>query len=196
MRSSLATSHICTPRGTRCTLAASGALSCRRRQQTQQIFDFVATALDLMSAPRRPKNVSFPYESTLLMVVREWLTGNAHISREHLDVVQAALDRLVSSGVIEERGLGVAEDYAVRWSQRLEAKAKAQKEAPERQSCAHCGARELHVDHFKRCAACKGPRFCSKECQLANWPAHKALRRPARRRAKLRRRVQQPMTHE
>jgi hypothetical protein len=45
---------------------------------------------------------------------------------------------------------------------------------------AGCGAHEVHVAQFKRCAACKGIVYCCKEHQLADWPAHKAACKAAR----------------
>ena len=48
--------------------------------------------------------------------------------------------------------------------------------APEllrRCALASCGALEAHVRHFSRCSACKTVVYCSKTCQLADWPAHK-----------------------
>jgi len=63
------------------------------------------------------------------------------------------------------------------------AKAQAGNVAVGLRPCAHCGAREVHVKQFKRCGACKGPRFCSKDCQEANWPAHKAACKAARKAA-------------
>ena len=52
-------------------------------------------------------------------------------------------------------------------------------------SCAleGCGAREEHASHFKLCAACKGPVYCCREHQVADWPAHKAACKAARKRA-------------
>jgi len=38
---------------------------------------------------------------------------------------------------------------------------------------ASCGAKEAHVKHFSRCAACTAVVYCSKTCQTADWPAHK-----------------------
>ena len=51
-----------------------------------------------------------------------------------------------------------------------------------RRTCAlpGCSARELHVKHFKACAACRIPVYCSKEHQTADWPAHKAACKAAR----------------
>jgi hypothetical protein len=149
----------------------------------QQIFSCAETAVDLMSAPRLEKNASFNYEAALLEEVRDTLRDEAHITREHRDVLAAALGRLLRSGMIEERGMeGTLQDTQRKWQQ-LKAKVQAEKEAPGLQSCAHCGAREVHVAQFKRCAACKGVVFCGKDCQLANWPQHKAACKAARKAA-------------
>jgi hypothetical protein len=55
----------------------------------------------------------------------------------------------------------------------------------ERRSCglASCGAREAHPDHFKSCAACRGPVYCCKEHQTEHWPSHKAACKAARKAA-------------
>jgi hypothetical protein len=50
-------------------------------------------------------------------------------------------------------------------------------------ACAACGALPaLDVTPFQKCAACTGVTYCSKECQRAHWPAHRAdckkLRKP------------------
>ena len=45
---------------------------------------------------------------------------------------------------------------------------------------ASCGARELHVAHFKACAACKTVVYCCKEHQVADWSNHKAACKAAR----------------
>ena len=53
-----------------------------------------------------------------------------------------------------------------------------------------CGKRELHLNHFKVCSACgsvvpSGDKvaYCSRECQQADWPRHKAACKAARKRA-------------
>ena len=150
--------------------------------QTQQIVSCAATALDLVSAPRPVKNWGFNYEAELLYQAR-LLTDTTHISPEHRDALKAALDRLMYSAVIEERGIERAVQNAARLSQQKMAKVKAEKEAPGRKLCAHCGAREVHVAQFKRCSACKTVVFCCKDCQLANWPAHKTACKAARKAA-------------
>ena len=48
-------------------------------------------------------------------------------------------------------------------------------------SLAGCGAKEAHPQHFKRCAACRTVAYCSREHQVADWPAHKAACKAARR---------------
>lgn len=45
---------------------------------------------------------------------------------------------------------------------------------------ASCGIKEAHPQHFKSCAACRGPVYCCKEHQTADWPRHKAECKAAR----------------
>jgi len=66
------------------------------------------------------------------------------------------------------------------------ASARAAASAPELLRCcalASCGAKEAHEKHFSRCAACKAVVYCSKTCQLADWPAHKKACKAARKAA-------------
>jgi hypothetical protein len=140
--------------------------------QTQQIISFAVDALDLMSAPRLVKSVCFGVEAIMLSQVRKVLRPDkARISLEHRDALAAAFNRLTGSGMIEERGMEGTLENMQRKTEQAKAKAKAEKDAPGRQSCAHCGAREVHTAQFKRCSACKAAVFCCKDCQLANWPA-------------------------
>ena len=152
--------------------------------QTEQIISCVATALDLMRSPWLEKETCFNYEAAFVEEVkRVTLEGDVYFSREHRDALAAALGRLAGSGMLEKREMDDAVQTAQRKSLLLRAKADAEKEAPGLQSCAHCSAREVHMAQFKRCSACKGPRFCSKDCQLANWPQHKAACKAARKAA-------------
>ena len=48
---------------------------------------------------------------------------------------------------------------------------------------ASCSAKEAHVKHFSRCAACTAVVSCSKTCQTADWPAHKKACKAARKAA-------------
>ena len=41
--------------------------------------------------------------------------------------------------------------------------------------CANCGKAESDDIKLKTCAACKGTEYCSRECQAAHWPNHKAV---------------------
>jgi hypothetical protein len=55
--------------------------------------------------------------------------------------------------------------------------ARATATAPELlRNCAltSCGAKEAHVLHFSKCGVCKAVVYCSKACQAADWPIHKA----------------------
>jgi protein-arginine kinase activator protein McsA len=42
--------------------------------------------------------------------------------------------------------------------------------------CDHCGetAEEALVKGLKSCGKCYAARYCSKECQAAAWPGHRA----------------------
>lgn len=36
----------------------------------------------------------------------------------------------------------------------------------------------MRADEFKSCARCRGPRYCSRECQKAAWRVHKVSCEP------------------
>ncbi len=46
-----------------------------------------------------------------------------------------------------------------------------------------CAAKEVHVSQFKRCSACHQAFYCCREHQVADWPAHKAACKAARKQA-------------
>jgi hypothetical protein len=152
-------------------------------EQHHTVFSFVLSALDLMCAPRPLNDRAFHDEVFLLESVRDTVT-KATMSCIHLDALRAAYGRLQAGGVVERSQVHRAtyEEGHARLKKYV-AKAQADNVARGLQSCAHCGAVETHVAQFKRCSACKGVVFCCKDCQLANWPAHKAACKAARKAA-------------
>lgn len=50
-------------------------------------------------------------------------------------------------------------------------------------TCKKCSARETRPDQFKLCAACKKVAYCGRECQVADWAAHKAACKAAQKAA-------------
>ena len=152
--------------------------------QQPTFFSFALSALDLMGAPRPLKDTGFHDEACLLETVRKTLTqAQAIMSYNHLDALRAAYGRLQASGVVERGQMGDRYEVGKARLKKYEAKAQADNAARGLQSCAHCGATESHVAQFKRCSACKGVVFCCKDCQLANWPQHKAACKAARKAA-------------
>jgi hypothetical protein len=150
-------------------------------EQRPKAFSFVLSALDLMCAPRPFECASCYSETRFLVVLRNALSRAA--MGDHFDALLDAHDRLQASGSITRHGMELD-------SPQLDAKHKAslataQADVMTRglQSCAHCSATESHVAQFKRCSACKAVVFCGKDCQLANWPAHKAACKAARKAA-------------
>jgi hypothetical protein len=151
-------------------------------EQKPEVVSFVISALYLMCAPRPIEDVPSYAEATLLETVR-YVLGSATLCRVHHDALRAAYRRLLASGAIARRRMEVTAQIHTAHCLEADAKAHADNAARGLQSCAHCGAREVHVAQFKRCSACKTVVFCCKECQLANWPAHKTACKAARKAA-------------
>ena len=153
--------------------------------QTLQIFSCAVTALGIMrmQRPEKHKDLGFVYEATLLNSVRLILEDG--VCGVHHAALASALNRLEASGVIAARSLSDMIDEARSQHQESELKAQADNEAFGLRPCAHCSAREVHVAQFKRCGACnaKAVVYCCKQCQVANWPAHKAACKAARKAA-------------
>jgi hypothetical protein len=156
---------------------------------------FLATALDLLaSLPGEPitaaeGNVVANLELTLACSVRR-LMQSGSVQYYYGDaagrVLTDAWQRLERSGVLERRLLGHAnrpiEPSA--FSAQLAAVA-AEGAVLGLHTCAlaGCAATEVHVSQFKKCGACKTVAYCCKEHQVADWPAHKAACKAARKAA-------------
>jgi hypothetical protein len=99
--------------------------------------------------------------------------------------ILAAWRRLQSSGVLQRRGILQCVSLNDAFVAHATAAAAATAAARGLRFCAlhTCGAQEVHASQFKRCSACSGVVYCSKEHQVQDWPAHKAACRSARKAA-------------
>jgi hypothetical protein len=145
----------------------------------------VASALDLMCEPRPHEDLVVSSEACIVEDMRRFHLHLSWLSRNAREELLAAWGRLQASGVIARRDLESGLQANASKAKKVAAKAQADADARGLRSCAHCGAQEVHVAQFKRCAACKdeGALYCSKECQRAAWPAHKAACKAARKAA-------------
>jgi len=156
--------------------------------QFQAFAQHVVHAADLMKLPRihgttpRPAEIVFAEKLSSTFVADD-ASGVPYLQSRGLDprlvrLLKDAWQRLQRSGVLEARGL-LAERWrlaASTFHDKAVASIQAAMAAPGLRSCAlaGCGAKEAHTKHFKRCSACKGVVYCSKEHQLEAWPSHKA----------------------
>jgi hypothetical protein len=108
------------------------------------------------------------------------------VPREGLGArLRDAWQRLESRCMLQRRNIDQGAQVATATcSTRLQA-AHAAAADPGLRHCAlvSCNAREAHPDHFKSCAACRIPVYCSKEHQSEDWPSHKAACKAARKKA-------------
>jgi hypothetical protein len=107
--------------------------------------------------------------------------------RERLSRAHA---RLCQSGVLEKRGVSNEMGAQLREKtreciERANRERAAAAASGQLKSCemAGCGAKEAHVSHFGKCSACKAVSYCCREHQQADWPAHKAACKAARKAA-------------
>jgi hypothetical protein len=161
----------------------------------QTMFSFTCDLFDeavaLMVLPRVDDHrSSYEYNAfdRLRKLVARMPTGPAH--RLWRVRVAVALARLHHSGVLEMRCIGGTADMrsVALAQQRAERCAQERADAAasrQLRSCAlaSCGSTEAHISHFKFCGACKAVAYCCREHQVADWPAHKAACKAARKAA-------------
>jgi len=153
--------------------------------QFQSFTEHVVHAADLMQLPRGNETTPLLVEVSVAQRLSAAVaddSGGPHLMRRGLEVrlvllLTGACVRLLQSGVLQARD---ALDERLRLliaagHEESAAAVDAAKVAPGLRSCAlaGCGAKEAHPQHFKRCSACKGVVYCSKEHQLEGWPSHK-----------------------
>ena len=151
-------------------------------------------AMDMMQLPlRRRGNLGWNAEIGLAVGLSKFLPHMSTASLPGvwdprlLQLMKDAWRRLRQSGVLEKRGILDERKFGeltASYGQYVVA-AKAALSAPGLRCCelASCGAREAHSQHFKSCTACLGVVYCCREHQVADWPAHKAACKAARKTA-------------
>ena len=148
---------------------------------------FVAAALDVM--PRIP--VTYPALAAELSLLNSFQLLAKYVRpgsplHDFYKPLFDARDRVLRNsvarrrGLIEARSAQVLQDVAESHHKTTVAAA-----AEGVRSCAlaGCGAREVHVQQFKSCAACRTVVYCCREHQVEGWPAHKKACKAARKAA-------------
>ena len=108
----------------------------------------------------------------------------SNLDSEVVSLLAEAWRRVESSGAVASRVLEGEDDTTVTISAGHEA-AAAEGAVRGLHACAlaGCTAKEVHVSQFKKCGACMQAAYCCREHQLADWPAHKAACKAARKKA-------------
>jgi hypothetical protein len=161
-----------------------------------QIATLLVRAFDKIKEARPMEHGLLLPEMSLVGIMPNFLGGMGAFLAEHFPAEAArplrgiglAWSRVQASGVLQRRRLHEGNQIM---TQSLEGVARSEEAAVERtarrglRSCglASCGAKEAHVDHFKRCSACKTIVYCCKEHQVQDWPAHKKACKAARKAA-------------
>ena len=146
---------------------------------------FLASALELMMLPRPEFETWLPGEPGMVSCMRMLsphykqlaVAGNHAVQQVH-----NAWQRVLRSGVLHLRNIdeAIATTNLLTTSLRKEAAEVAAAGRLRACALASCAARESHEAQFKRCAACKTVSYCCREHQVADWPAHKAACKAAR----------------
>lgn len=155
--------------------------------QFQGFTRHVVHATDLLHLQRSQRDIYLTTEARFVLALRELapLFSRNGLDARLVQQLTQAWERLQLSGVLQsekfERGVDLCASEQLAHTAAM-AKSAA---APGLRSCAlaSCGAKEAHAQHFKRCAACHAVVYCSREHQVADWAAHKAACKAARKAA-------------
>jgi len=140
-----------------------------------------------LAGPQRVKDTFSAYEAEL----KEYLRDGVELWRQqsstaaHAERLAEALEQLRLHGAYSAEDLARSDEDVKSLHAKLVA-ARSAASAPEllrHCALASCSAKEAHKAHFSRCSACKTVVYCSKDCQLADWPAHKKACKAARKAA-------------
>jgi hypothetical protein len=106
------------------------------------------------------------------------------LGEEVVTLIDGAWRRVERSGAVAMHMLGAEPDPTNCIGVTLAAAAAEAAERGTREcALAGCAAKEVHVSQFKRCGACRAVFYCCREHQVADWPAHKAACKEARKAA-------------
>ena len=161
-----------------------------------QISTLVVRALDKITEARALEHALLLAEMSLVALVPKFFgDGFAAFLVEQFPEtaspfreIRLGWARVQASGVLQRRRLHQSNQIMAESMKNQTRRGEAAVERTARRglrSCglASCGAKEAHVDHFKRCSACKTIVYCCKEHQLEHWPAHKRDCKAARKAA-------------
>ena len=160
-----------------------------------QTLPLVVRALDSLNKPRPLEDAVVAASATIVSTMQRYYTDDVleRITTGRPDCFRLlrrigdAWARVQASGVPQRRGLSGATNSpnAFDVNKRNHEAVDAREARRGLRSCglASCGAKEAHVDHFKRCSACKMVVYCCREHQLEDWPAHKRECKAARKAA-------------
>ena len=157
----------------------------------------IVRAMDMMQLPsRRLGPFGLTSEIQLTIGISKFMTllSTTGMDPRLVQLLKDSWQRFRQSGVIEKHGLldeRVFDEIAASYVHKVAA-VRAALFAPGLRCCAlaSCGVREAHPQHFKSCAACLGVVYCCREHQVADWSAHKAACKSARKS-----RFGQPQSH-
>lgn len=114
--------------------------------------------------------------------------GKSHIILEELPKIRDSIVSKLKKGggydvaakVHTERFFDLSQDKVIEWAQRLnnvynldlleKVEGTPDRKPPNRNVCGQCG-----IDAIQKCSDCEQVYYCTRECQVKNWPRHKTI---------------------